>query len=92
MQLTVGFDGRVPALIGDQVHDVPDALIDGEPEREPHPACGAAAANLWVAPAESERATTRGAPRVTRGNIAADHVTVLDMALARLPGSGQPGP
>jgi hypothetical protein len=26
----------VPALTGDQVHDVVDALIDGEPEGEPH--------------------------------------------------------
>jgi len=32
------FDGRVPALIGDQVHDLLDARIDGEPEGELHAA------------------------------------------------------
>src|SRR5947207_473675 len=37
----VVFGGRVPALIGDQAHDVLDTLIDGEPEGEPHPALAA---------------------------------------------------
>jgi hypothetical protein len=37
----VVFDGRVPALVRDQVHNPLDALIDGEAEGKPHPATAA---------------------------------------------------
>jgi hypothetical protein len=47
---------------GDQIHDGLDALIDREPEGELHPSLRQAAANRCVAPAESERASTRGEP------------------------------
>jgi MMPL family len=53
-------DGRVPALIRDQVHDGLGALIDGNPKGNPTPSLRQAAANRCVAPAESDRASTRG--------------------------------
>ncbi len=59
-QPAVVLNGGVPAFAGNQVHDGLDALVDGEPEGGPHPRARQAAANTWVAPAESERASTRG--------------------------------
>jgi hypothetical protein len=75
---------------GDQIHDGLDALIDREPEGELHPSLRQAAANRCVAPAESERASTRGEPgspgrgRACSGSYASAIVITVTWSVAVL--------
>jgi len=62
----VGLDGRVPALLRDDVNDVLDARGHGEPEGEPTRFSRHAGAKVCVVPAESDRASSRG-PLVSPG-------------------------
>ena len=58
-----GIDRRIPAVIGvEDFHRVADSGVDGVAEGEPTPASRHAAANVWVAPAESERTRICCAP------------------------------
>ncbi len=57
----IGVDRGIPTVSEvEGVDGVLHAGIDGVPEREPHTGCWQAAANAWVAPAESQRTSTRG--------------------------------